>query len=241
MKTARTILSTLTLPAALIAFAAAPAVAGPQLKVKVLTPTPTLTLTRINPVIRPWLTVAESRDLTFLREEEKLARDVYLALERQWGLSVFGNIASSEQTHMDTVLGLLNTYGLPDPVGGQPEGVFTNTTLQTLYAQLVAQGSQSAEDALRVGATIEDLDISDIEEMEANTVKQDILDVYANLTKGSRNHMRSFSGQLSALGITYVPQFISQEEYDEIIGTDTETGPADSGSGQGSGRGKGPR
>ncbi|MDP2030099.1 MAG: DUF2202 domain-containing protein [Thiobacillus sp.] len=52
-------------------------------------------------------------DLLFMREEEKLARDVYLTLYETWGLAVFSNIASSEQSHMDALLKLLRTYRCP--------------------------------------------------------------------------------------------------------------------------------
>ncbi len=61
------------------------------------------------------LTAAEEEGLLFMREEEKLARDVYLVLFDKWGLRVFENIAESEQRHMDAVLYLLGKYGLDDP------------------------------------------------------------------------------------------------------------------------------
>jgi hypothetical protein len=44
------------------------------------------------------------------------------------------------------------------------------------------------------------------------------------LSKGSRNHMRSFYGNLKSLGFTYVPQFISQSELDVIINSAIERG-----------------
>jgi len=49
---------------------------------------------------------AEADGLAFMREEEKLARDVYLTLYDQWGLRSFSNIAASEQTHTDAVKNL---------------------------------------------------------------------------------------------------------------------------------------
>jgi hypothetical protein len=211
MKRGTTLITTLALPLAVAALSAPPAQARPS---------PTFSLPQA------WITPAEAKDLTYLREEEKLARDVYLALQARWGLAIFGNIAQSEQTHTDAVLGLLSAYRLPDPVGTQPAGVFTDGGLQRLYAQLVAQGSRSVQDALLVGATIEDLDLSDLEEMRLRTRKADLQAVYANLAKGSRNHLRAFTRQLSARGITYAPQFISAEDYAAIIGSGTETGPA---------------
>ena len=38
-----------------------------------------------------------------MREEEKVARDVYLSLNDTWNLRIFKNITSSEQTHMNAI------------------------------------------------------------------------------------------------------------------------------------------
>ena len=172
------------------------------------------------------LTASESSDLTFLREEEKLARDVYLALGARYGTAIFSNIAASEQTHMDSVLALLERYGLTDPAAGRAEGEFQDATLQALYTQLVTQGDASLEAALTVGATIEELDITDLAHFAAATSRPDVLTVYGNLTKGSRNHLRSYTGQLSGLGVTYVPQYLDQASYDAILASPMERGPA---------------
>ena len=86
------------------------------------------------------LSEEEISDLLFMREEEKLAHDVYSYLYEQWGLNVFQNIANSEQTHTTSVLALLNQYGISDPVEGLNAGQFANSDLQNLYDQLTAQG-----------------------------------------------------------------------------------------------------
>jgi hypothetical protein len=162
------------------------------------------------------LTQAEIEDLKFLREEEKLARDVYIFSYNKYQISVFNSISNSEQKHMDSVLSLLNKYGIPDPSSPQV-GVFVNQDLQLLYNGLTAQATISSIEALKVGATIEDLDINDIDHFILNTTKTDLLSVYDNLTCGSKNHIRSFKSQLTLNGVTYVPQFISVEYYNTIL------------------------
>ena len=159
-----------------------------------------------------------------MREEEKLARDVYITLYNKWGVTIFTNISNSEQTHMDAILMLLNKYSLIDPVGSNGVGVFANTTLQTLYNQLVAKGSASVLDAYKVGATIEDLDIFDLSNALINIDNQDIRLVYDNLNKGSRNHMRSFYKNIINAGGSYTPQYITQAQFDAIISSAMETG-----------------
>ena len=169
------------------------------------------------PVPVPVLTEAETHDLLFMREEEKLARDVYITLYAEWNARVFDNISKSEQKHMDALLGLLNKYGLEDPILGF--GKFADKELQELFDALVALGLESKLDALMVGALIEEVDIEDIVEAMKRTDKSDILNVYGNLVAGSKNHLNAFVRNIEAItGETYVAQYISQEEVDAILG-----------------------
>ena len=171
------------------------------------------------------LSTTEAEGLQFMREEEKLARDVYQALYDKWGAQVFANIAESEQTHMDAVLTLLERYNLTDPSQAD-YGTFTNPNLQTLYNNLILQGNESVEAAYEVGALIEDLDINDLQNFIESTEHDDIILVYENLERGSRNHLRAFNRQLErATGETYKPQYISQTAFEEIISGDVERGP----------------
>lgn len=179
---------------------------------------------QINNLPKEPLNQTELTSLSFMREEEKLARDVYITLYNKWGVNIFTNISTSEQTHMESVRLLLTKYNLTDPVGSNPVGVFNNVTLQTLYNQLVALGNTSLPDAYKAGATIEDLDIFDLTNALTGIDNHDIRLVYDNLTKGSRNHMRSFYKNILNVGSTYTPQYITQAEFDAIFNSPMETG-----------------
>ncbi|MBX7213819.1 MAG: DUF2202 domain-containing protein [Thermoflexales bacterium] len=141
------------------------------------------------------LSQAEIAGLLRMREEEKLARDVYQALYETWHAQVFANITRSEQTHMDAVKGLLDAYGLTDPAAGQPAGRFTDPALQALYDQLLARGRTSLAEAFNVGVAIETLDIEDLDAALAQTTRADIVQVYARLRAGSVNHLAAFGRQ----------------------------------------------
>lgn len=164
------------------------------------------------------LSSVEAADLTFMREEEKLARDTYLTLFEQWEHPVFSNIASSEQRHMDAILKLLRKYDLPDPVAGNFIGEFTDADLQALYETLYAMGMQDELAALKVGGIIEETDIQDIVVAIENAVHADIEKVYEHLLCGSRNHLRAFADAIEAkTGQAYVAQVVSQAEVDAIL------------------------
>ena len=170
------------------------------------------------------LSAAESASLVFMREEEKLAQDVYTYLATLWGgqTRVFGNIARSEATHTEAVRQLLARYALIDPASTLAAGVYANTTLQGLYTQLVAAGTPSLVEALKVGAAIEEIDMIDLNKALLDIDNQDIVLVYQSLLKGSRNHLRAFVTASTAQGVIYVPQYMALADYQTIISTPME-------------------
>lgn len=139
------------------------------------------------------LTAQEAKTLTFMREEEKLARDVYRTLFERWGIQLFSNIAASEQQHMDVMASMLARYGLPDPVANDSTGSFTDPALDSLYSQLVARGSRSETEAIEVGIFIEQTDITDLREAIQESTHADLDQAYERLLNGSFNHLSTFS------------------------------------------------
>jgi len=173
------------------------------------------------------LTADETATLLFVREEEKLARDVYLTLFNKWGTKTFQNIAlNSEQQHMDVMGTLVDTYNLQDPVVIDTIGAFTDPVLLGLYQDLVMRGSTSLNDGLLVGGFIEEFDINDlqeaIDEANAGSKPADIIVAYTNLMCGSRNHLRSFVGQIEKNGVDYQAQVIPQATVDAIVNSPEE-------------------
>lgn len=163
------------------------------------------------------LSAAEVEGLVFMREEEKLARDVYAKLYEVWKDRTFYNISLSEMRHTSQVKRLLDAYGIPDPAAEDVPGVFQDPVLQQLYSDLVTRGSVSLFEALRVGGLIEEKDIGDIRAKMEGVTHADILLVYANLMDGSKNHLTAFVTRIEELGIAYVPQVLSEAEIDAIV------------------------
>lgn len=165
---------------------------------------------------------AEIAGMVRMREEELLARDVYVTLGDRWGTKVFSNISSAEQTHTDAVKALLERYAIADPAADHISGTFVDPELQSLYTSLVSDGGRSLVDALTVGATVEEVDLADLAARATDT--PDIAWVYSNLERGSRNHLRAFVKQLGRNGADYTPSHIEQSEFDSIISSDMERG-----------------
>ena len=179
-----------------------------------VTTTPDTTL----PPATSTLSAEEIAGLKFMREEEKLAHDVYIALYALYGNDdIFYRISLSETTHTEAILALLVKYGIPDPAAGKPAGVFEDPDLQALYNTLIVMGSASHIAALKVGALIEETDIRDIKAKIAVTDEADILTVYNSLLCGSQDHLRAFNDNLVKKGVTYVPTVITQAQWDAIV------------------------
>ena len=162
--------------------------------------------------------------LMLMREEEKLARDVYEYMYLKYDMKIFNNIMKSEEAHMFAVKVMIEKYDLEDPVDDSPAGVFKSHELQNIYNALIDKGNVSLTEALIVGTIIEDLDIHDLNELLKTSSNKDLIYVYENLNLGSRNHLRAFYPQVLNKGGEYSPQYISQDEFDAILLGDKEFG-----------------
>ena len=132
--------------------------------------------------------------LTHMREEERLARDLYTALGDKHGqVAPFVNVARSEQAHFDAMGALLTRYALTDPAAGKEAGSYTEPALQALYDRLLASGSEALAKAYEAGITVEKQDIADLKAAISQTTRTDVQAVLTNLLRGSENHLAAFA------------------------------------------------
>jgi hypothetical protein len=190
----------------------------------------------INTIVKQSLDATETAGLAYMLEEEKLAHDVYAKLHAKWGLRIFGNISQGEERHAESIKLLLDRYGLRDPAAINSIGIFQNDGLQALYADLIRQGETSLPAALRVGATMEEMNIRNLEKAVASTDNDDLKLVYGNLLGASKNHIQMFVGQLEAAGDSYSAQYIGQAALSSILSGSRTAGPGYSMRGNGRGR-----
>ena len=221
-----------------------------------------------SPVYAATLDAGEEEHLIFMREEEKLARDVYLTLGDMYPTAtVFLNISDSEQRHTDKMLDMIVLFGLDDPnpwTNDLPDsiGVFTGDAYGEYFAGkfefLTGWGSQGLLDALYVGAYIEELDMLDINECPKVIVETDngvgegecgllytderpLINSYDNLLEGSKDHLRAYVRNIEAIigAGNYEAQLMTQEEVDAIL--DEQPAPPNTNRNGGGGKGGGGR
>jgi hypothetical protein len=189
-----------------------------------------------SPVIE--LNAESSATLLQMREEEKLAHDVYLAMSQKWDAPVF-NIRNSEIRHMGAMKKMLDRFGMQDTITDDTPGVFVSEEFTDLYAKLVESGSESLMDAFKVGAKIEELDLSDLQIAVDGVADPVLLKVYANLQRATRNHLRAFAAQIELNGGSYTAEHLPQEQFDAIATSDFERGNIAQGQGMGKGKAQG--
>lgn len=137
----------------------------------------------------------EKKDLQYLIEEEKLAYDLYTVFYNEYGSRVFGNILESESTHQDRVLSVMQSMDIDDPRTGEP-GKFSDKSLQDLYDELTEKGLSSLQEAFKVGVTIEEKDIADLNTMINQSEDDVVIAMLQELKNGSEKHLAAFNRQL---------------------------------------------
>jgi hypothetical protein len=187
----------------------------------------------------PYLNESELTSLIKMKDEEKLARDVYSALYQKWGSTVFSRISTAENNHLNAIVGILQYYNSTDTLISEA-GMFADMNVQNLYNSLVAKAYETIEDAYKTGALIEEMDIKDLRDALTATSNANITLVFENLERGSRNHLRSFYNQLTALGLVYTPIYITEADYSQIVSSAMEKGNQykmkENGKGKGNGK-----
>jgi hypothetical protein len=165
------------------------------------------------------ITDKEKATVLRMREEEKMARDVYIVMNEKWDQQVFSHISESEINHMSQMKIWVDKFSLDDPVtrNNDQRGVFTDPALQKLYNELIASGLQSREASYRAGAKVEEVDILDLKAALAETSNADLQSTYKYLIHASENHLRAFVRNLKVLGTDYKPVVMMQKEFDEIM------------------------
>ena len=165
------------------------------------------------------LTDAQKYTIAFMWNEEKLAKDIYLALNSIYPTHQLETIATQSETkHQALVEELVQRYDLnitnlvdykenysEEELRAFEPGEFAIQAIQDLYDALYSKGSQSQQDALEVGCMVEVTDINDLNEEIAIAEEvnaSDLVAVFSHLRDGSYNHYWAFDTGLKNLGIT---------------------------------------
>lgn len=130
--------------------------------------------------------------LTEMREEERMARDLYTQLAASSGEAIFTRIAGAEQRHLDAVERLMTSQGMNPDAAGSTVGRYAVGEVQAAYTGWLSQGRASDQAAYKVGVELETWDVA---ELKAMKVPSDTTGarVVAALLNGSKHHLTAFT------------------------------------------------
>lgn len=163
------------------------------------------------------LTECEIEGIVLVREERKLASDLFSELYDTWDFEIFKLISQSEQTYMDEIKELIDKFNIEDPVKDNSRGIFTSPYIKKLYSNLVEKGNKSAYESVRIAATLEDLSIKDLNDLLELSTKKEIITLYNSLRMASIGYIRAISKELKKYDRRYQAQFLSNEELRAIL------------------------
>ena len=161
-------------------------------------------------------TQSDRNDLIYLYEEDKLAHDFYVEMEKKWGHHSFSNIIKAERRHMSMIKEEAEKIGVNN-ISVSDDGKFVNEDLQGMFDELIVKGNMSLLNALKSAAFIEETDINDLELRMTLTDIESLEDLYSRLISASENHLNAFVRNIRKEGGEYVPQVLNQERFDAGI------------------------
>ena len=136
--------------------------------------------------------------LFFIYQEEKVARDVYIALAKIYkNEHAFTLMQVSEQRRVDSARDLCSAYGVETSnIDEGTVGEFESTVLQLFYDACTEKGARSLFDAFKIAELIEITDIDDLEQASIG-MPDDVVSVYEDLRRGSLRRLDSFQSALA--------------------------------------------
>ncbi|MFB6226179.1 MAG: DUF2202 domain-containing protein [Candidatus Paceibacteria bacterium] len=163
-------------------------------------------------------------DLIYLIEEEKVARDLSYKFSQKYDEKIFTEVYKAENTHLKAVQRFIRNYKLDDPTSKNGVGEFKNPQLQKIYDEKLSSGKENKNKAYQSLLWVLEKNINDININKDSTDKDDILFVYNNLIRSSKNHIRAIDSLLSKEGGSYSPEHLSKAKYESIISSDIDSG-----------------
>lgn len=164
------------------------------------------------------LTTLEIKNLLNINEGEKLSRDVYTKMSSLWNDELFVSLREQEEEHKKEIETLLTRYLLGSYVSLGAEGEFNSADTKQLYLEIITEGELSIINALTVSAKTEELEIRDLRIAQSLSQRADILGIYQKLESHSKENLKLINQHLiDQTGTSYLPKFLTTEEFAEIV------------------------
>jgi hypothetical protein len=164
------------------------------------------------------LSVEAMEGLIFLRNGERLARDVARALMDYYGSHPFFGQSEAERSHGEAIGQLMTRYALYDSVSTQLPGEFSDPYWQSEYDFYLSQAELGYIDALLVSVEIQEAALVDLRYWNSlSETDYVVVEVIRALLLATRNHLRLLNNELESVGYEYTPMYLSGAAYADIV------------------------
>lgn len=171
------------------------------------------------------LTADEIEFLYAMREDEKLARDLYAYFWTRYPTAPqIQRISKAEESHIAAIETVLDYYEISYPAMSAP-GVFEDSTRQALYDELALK-SETMLEAFQTMAFVEDRDLFAYKMVQSQITNANLSLLIENMIKASTNHLKAAIRQIFVRDGSYTSIYLSAEEYDAIIKLPFQNGKA---------------
>lgn len=184
-----------------------------------------MTRANITPVMEATspLTADETEFLYAIREDEKIAHDVYAAFSALYpAAKTISKIMTAESSHISAAEAVLDYYEIEYPPLSDT-GIFEDADRQALYNDLITKGTTLIK-AYGTMALMEEETVYAYKSIQNQLTNSNLSLLLSQLIKASSNHLRATVRQVVKLGGSYSPAYLSDEEYQTIINMAFENG-----------------
>jgi hypothetical protein len=162
----------------------------------------------------------EEAGVLYIWESVKASRDLNSNFSTLWQSTVFEEATAADQVNMDAAALLLARYNLPLPPSAGNPGTFESEPLLDLYARFTVEGGESMQAALQASATLQELNILDLQSQMAATDKDEMLAVYGHLLEASARQLWSLVRAIERFGGSpYEPSYLTALGFEEVLGS----------------------
>ncbi len=160
----------------------------------------------------------EKDGILWLSESTKLSKDIYYEIHRLWNVNIFKSIEYLENNDMKAVAEILKDYNISNPNKDTTLGIYTSPYISNLFTDFSGKYDNSEYEALRIAATLEDLMISDLNELLQSSTNTDFIKIFTELRYSAISHIRAVNKYMKKkYKVEYQAQFLSPVELKEIL------------------------
>lgn len=166
------------------------------------------------------LTANEKESLVYTIEEARLTRDINAFLYDKWDEPIFDYVMTQENNNIFRLQKFIKEQGGQDPLARSIKGTFNIPSMQQEYNKLMNIGKNSRLAAYYVSMTLQEKNYMKMQERIQMSENLQMIKLYGKRMEKSGDHIRILFKNLQKLDVDYEAQYMTKNEFMDIIQPD---------------------